>query len=73
MWLKGPYWLSNPEMWPAVVQTKPSKEKEAEVKLVKGVCWGYRDKGHPTPGFGETWILADNTYHVMGSNIYPKL
>ena len=25
IWLKGPYWLSNLEMWLAVVLTKPSK------------------------------------------------
>ena len=31
---EGPNWLSKPEMWPAVVQTKPSKETEAEAKLV---------------------------------------
>ena len=34
IWLKGPNWLTEPEMWPAVVQTKPSKETEAEAKLV---------------------------------------
>ena len=29
IWLKGPNWPSKPEMWPAVVQTKPSKKTEA--------------------------------------------
>ena len=53
-------------MWPVVVQTKPSKETEAEAKLVKEVFAG-------ATGFRETWILADDTYHVMGSKIYPKL
>lgn len=37
LWLKGPDWLSKPEMWPAPVQTKPTKETEAEAKLVKEV------------------------------------
>ena len=37
LWLKGPDWLSKPEMWPASVQTGPSKETEAEAKLVKEV------------------------------------
>ena len=60
-------------MWPVVVQTKPSKETEAEAKLVKEVFAGHRDGGHPTPGFRETWLLADDTYHVMGSKIYLKL
>ena len=40
IWLKGPNWLTEPEMWPAVVQTKPSKETEAEAKLVKEVFAG---------------------------------
>ena len=40
IWLKGPSWLTEPEMWPAVVQTKPSKETEAEAKLVKEVFAG---------------------------------
>jgi len=30
IWLKGQNRLFKPEMWPTVVQTKPSKEKEAE-------------------------------------------
>ena len=34
IWMKGPNWLSKPEMWPAVVETKPSKETEEEAKLV---------------------------------------
>ena len=37
IWLKGPSWLSKPEMWPAVVKIRPSKETEAEAKLVKEV------------------------------------
>ena len=37
IWLKRPNWLSKPEMWPAVVQSKPSKETEGEAKLVKEV------------------------------------
>ena len=40
IWLKGPSWLTEREMWPAVVQTKPSKETEAEAKLVKEVFAG---------------------------------
>ena len=40
IWLKGPNWLTEPDMRPAVVQTKPSKETEAEVKLVKEVFAG---------------------------------
>ena len=40
IWLKGPNWLSKPEKWPAVVQTKPSKGTEAEAKLVKEVFAG---------------------------------
>jgi len=37
LWLKGPNLLSKPEMWPASVQTGPSKETEAKTKLVKKV------------------------------------
>ena len=40
IWLKGQNQLSKPEMWPAVVQTKPSKETEAEAKLVKDLFPG---------------------------------
>ena len=43
IWLKGPNWLTEPEMWPAVVQTKPSKETEAEAKLVKEVFVGAKE------------------------------
>ena len=35
--LKGPDWLSKPEMWPASVQIGLSRETEAETKLVKEV------------------------------------
>ena len=35
-------------MWPALAQTKVSKE-------------GYRIKGYPVPAFRETRILTDNT------------
>ena len=38
--MKGPNWLSKPEMWPALLQTKPSKETEAEAKPVKKVFHG---------------------------------
>ena len=37
LWLKGPNWLPNPELWPAPAETEPSKESEAEAKLVKEV------------------------------------
>ena len=37
IWLKGPDWLSTPDVWPALVQPKSSKESEAEAKLVKEV------------------------------------
>ena len=37
LWLKGPNLLPNPELWPAPVETEPSKESEAEAKLVKEV------------------------------------
>ena len=37
LWLKGPDWLSKPEMWPASVQIGLSRETEAETKLVKEV------------------------------------
>ena len=30
IWLKGPNWLSKPQMWPAVILTKSCKETEAE-------------------------------------------
>ena len=39
-WLKGPNWLSRPEVWPTLVLTKPSKETEAEAKLIKEVFAG---------------------------------
>ena len=35
IWLKAPNWPSKPEKWPAVIQTKPSKETEAKTKLVR--------------------------------------
>ena len=44
---------------------------QAEAKLVKKVFAGATEI--EIPGFRETWILADNTYHVMGSEIYPQL
>ena len=37
LWLMGPNWFPNPELWPAPVETEPSKESEAEAKLVKEV------------------------------------
>ena len=37
LWLKGPEWLTKPEMWPAPVQTEPNKETEAEAKLVREI------------------------------------
>ena len=30
IWLKGPNWLSKPQMWPAVILTKSCKETEAK-------------------------------------------
>ena len=40
IWLKGQNGLSKPEMWPAVVQTNPSKETEEEAKPVKDLFPG---------------------------------
>ena len=40
IWLNRPNWLSKPEMWPEVVQTKPSKETKANAKVVKEVFAG---------------------------------
>lgn len=37
IWLKGPDWLSTPDVWPALVQPKSSEESEAEAKLIKEV------------------------------------
>ena len=37
LWLKGPDWLSKAEMWPASMQSEPTKETEAEAKLVNEV------------------------------------
>ena len=37
LWLKDPNWLPNPELWPAPVETEPSKESVAEAKVVKDV------------------------------------
>ena len=71
IWLKGPNWLTEPGMWPAVVQTKPSKETEAEVKLVQEVfagATGMEDTLHEV--LEKTRILADYMYHVMSSKIY---
>ena len=40
VWLKGPNWLSKPQMWLAVAQTKPCKETEAVANLLKEVFAG---------------------------------
>ena len=37
IWLNGTNWPSKAEVWPEVVQTKPSKETKAKAKLVKEV------------------------------------
>ena len=42
-------------MWPALAQTKVSKE-------------GYRIKGYPVPAFRETRILTDNT--IQYNNLF---
>ena len=35
-WKHGPKWLSNPELWPEDISTKPMEESEAEAKQKKG-------------------------------------
>ena len=50
--MNGPNWLSKPEMWPALVQTKPSKDTEAEAKLVKEV-------------FGGATEMADTLHQIL--------
>ncbi|XP_028407544.1 uncharacterized protein LOC114530162 [Dendronephthya gigantea] len=37
LWWNGPAWLSTPESWPADITTTPSKESNAEAKMVKQV------------------------------------
>ena len=34
-WKHGPKWLSNPELWPEDISTKPMEEFEAEAKQIK--------------------------------------
>ena len=36
-WKHGPKWLSNPELWPEDISTKPTEESEAEAKQIKEV------------------------------------
>ena len=47
LWLKGPDWLSKPEMWPTSVHTV-HKETEAEAKLVKEVVSVAVETGQPS-------------------------
>ena len=37
VWLSGPEWLSNSEMWPINIVTESSKESDAEAKLTREV------------------------------------
>ena len=37
VWLSGPEWLSNSEMWPINIVTESSKESDAEAKLIREV------------------------------------
>ena len=73
LWLKGPDWLSKPEMWPASLQIGPSKETGAEAKLVKEVVSVAVETGQPPPSPAETWILEDHSYHIMGSKVSSQL
>ena len=36
-WKHSPKWLSNPELWPDNISTKPTEESEAEAKQIKEV------------------------------------
>ena len=36
-WKHGPKWLSNPELWPEDISTKPTEESQAEAKQIKEV------------------------------------
>ena len=69
VWLKGPDWLSKPKMWPASVQTGPSKETEAEAKLAKEVVSVAVESGQPSPSPAMTWIVADHWYRIIGSKV----
>ena len=64
LWLNGPDWLYKPETWPASVHTGPSKETEAEAKLVKEVV-----SVAVETSTAETWNLAHHPYHIMGSKV----
>ena len=37
LWLKGPFWLSDPDKWPSDIVTKASEESESEAQLVKEI------------------------------------
>ena len=37
LWWKGPSWLPHPENWPSDIVTSPTKETQAEAKLIKEV------------------------------------
>ena len=61
----------KPELWPAPVQTGPSKDTEAEAKLVKEVVSvpvETEDSLHQV----QT-ILADHSYHIMDSKVSSQL
>eukprot|EP00112_Aurelia_sp_Birch-Aquarium-sp1_P000365 Seg1032.2 transcript_id=Seg1032.2/GoldUCD/mRNA.D3Y31 product="hypothetical protein" protein_id=Seg1032.2/GoldUCD/D3Y31 len=36
-WMRGPTWLSTPELWPAMIVTKPSEDSDSEKQLVKEI------------------------------------
>ena len=62
-------------MWPVVVQTKPSKETEAEAKPVKEVFAGateMEDTLHQVLEKHGLWKTT-SPCHVMNGDIYPKL
>ena len=35
--MRGPTWLSTPELWPAMIVTKPSEDSDSEKQLVKEI------------------------------------
>lgn len=37
LWLEGPSWLKNEQLWPKDITTKATEQTEAESKIIKDV------------------------------------
>ena len=59
LWLKGPEWLTEPDLWPGDILSEPNKETEAEAKLVKEI-------------FATVAETKDNLDEVLEKNSFWK-